>query len=237
MDRRISRFVLLQIQVNISDGFSISTYLEENTTHDCVFVSVVDGSFACHPVRLAQSETHKVFLKFNVPAGTVYGDVYIFKKTSSRGILIFHESAKMALSAAGDRECVCSRLRVSKDHGTIGLSRTLYSYIVGHPYEQEVRGAAVMTDVTNTPRVEDGCRDASIFDKYVAMLEKMESDPVKLAQDIAYLSSILRVPDEIHRRYQRHLVDRVQQHGGDIQGVIDVYERASRISTMMSMVQ
>ena len=192
----------------------------------------MDGTLVCRPVRLVESETHKVWLKFDVPDGTVHGIVYIFKKSSSRGVLIFHESARGMLAATCDYECVCARLRVTRDQGTIGISRTVYSYIFAHQYEREERDIDVMKNVTNVPPADAG---ASMFDKYVSILEKIEQNPVKLAQDIAYLSAFLRFPDDIYRRYQRRLVDKIQHDGGDIQGVIDVYERASRISTLLSM--
>lgn len=224
--------------MNITDGFLVSEKIAKQSRGlETLLVSGSPvGDFSdvhVDPLVIDMAETHKILLKFGVPDNLVHGTVYMFKYSDSRGPLIFHESMKAALSAAHDTECVCARLRVSSGVGSISMSRTVYKYIfpdngyadTQQPVSPPVHDMHAETVNTNIEK----------FERCITLLRKVEFEPLAFAEDVAYLASILRVPDHIAREHSREMVETIRKSGGDIQRVIDVHSRATRISTLLSM--
>jgi hypothetical protein len=182
-------------------------------------------------MNITMTESHKIQLKFPVRDGIVHGNVYMFKQSTSRGALFIHESMKLTLAVALDNECVCGRLRVSSGFGSISMSKTVYKYLF---HAKNPESSYTYTKVDTAP-LQEGINTIEKFERCVNALRKVEYDPISFAEDVSYLSMILRIPGHISRKYSRDMVENVRKCGGDIQRVIDVHSRATRISTLLSM--
>lgn len=222
----------IQISVSIHEAFETMQTLDQcRTREEPVLVSWKDGEIHADTLVISTEDSHKVCLKFAVSRVIVHGKVYIFKKTNTRGPVFIHESAKHALAAPGDTECVCARLRVSSGNGSVSISKTVYRYIF-HTDVEPIQERPVLKEIQNQ-------HDTSVetFKKCVQALEKIEGNTQHLVEDIVYLAYMMNIPGGVWEKYCCEIIERHQNNGGDLQCVIDVHTRATRISTLIQMFQ
>jgi len=222
----------IQISVSIHEAFeTMQTLVQCRTREEPVLVWWKDGEIRVEPLYITAEDSHKVCLKFSVSRDIVHGQVYMFKKTNTRGPIFIHESAKHALAAPGDTECVCARLRVSSGNGSVSISKTVYRYIF-HTDVEPIQERPVLKEIQNQ-------HDTSVdtFKKCVQALKKIEGNAQHLVEDIVYLAYMLNIREDAWKTYCCEIVERHHKNGGDMQRVIDVHTRATRISTLIQMFQ
>jgi len=209
----------------------LETHMNPNVT---LFVSCIDGTVHVDPVALSMEEMYKICIRFGLPRDIVHGTVYMFRKTDARGPLFIHESAEHVLAVSGDTECVRGRLRISSMNGSISVSKTVWNYI----FRQHACITPPRTPLAevNSNAMQMGT-NASIktFHRCVETLMRMEQNHEKLAEDIVYIAYMMRIPENVYQQYYSDILAKIQQHGGNIQRVIDAHSRASRLSTLIHM--
>jgi len=224
----MSRSLCIQISVSIHDAFETVQKLEKYQGQGGgVLVWWKDGMVQVDLLDTSVKETHKVCVKFTVSRDVVHGQLYMFKKTNTRGPLFIHESVKHALAAADDTECVCARLRVSSGNGTVSMSKTVYRYIF-HMDVETIQETPVMKEIQNT-------QDTSVntFEKCVKALKKIEGNTQHLIEDIVILAYMMNITGDVWKKYCSEIVETHHKNGGDLQHVIDVYARTERITTLI----